>query len=101
VLAGRALKLLPEGNVLRQQINHAAQALERCQGFKSQRSLVCLGTRRGSGGELGWDLVGDAPGNAFDAPTQHLLKYKTEDPLLPCLALLKITKYRRQQRQKP
>ena len=56
VLAGRRLKLLPEGGVLRQQINHAAQALERCQGIESQRSLVCLGTRQGSGGELGWGL---------------------------------------------
>jgi hypothetical protein len=43
--------------VLRQQINHAAQALERCQGIESQRSLVCLGTREGLGGELGWDIT--------------------------------------------
>jgi hypothetical protein len=49
--------LLPEGGVLRQQINHAAQALERCQGIESQRSLVCLGTRRGLGGDQGWGLA--------------------------------------------
>ena len=55
VLAGRALKLLPEGGVLRQQINHAAEALERCQGNGVQRPLVCLGTRRGLGGDQGWE----------------------------------------------
>jgi hypothetical protein len=43
--------------VLRQQINHAAQALERCQGNGVQRPPVCLGTREGSGGELGWDIT--------------------------------------------
>jgi hypothetical protein len=42
--------------VLRQEVDHAAQALERCQGIESQRSLVCLGTRAGSGDELGWGL---------------------------------------------
>jgi hypothetical protein len=57
VLAGRDLKLLPEGGVLRQQINHAAQALERCQGNGVQRPLVCLGTRQGLGGNQGWDIT--------------------------------------------
>jgi hypothetical protein len=43
--------------VLRQQINHAAQALERCQGNGVQRPLVCLGTRQGLGGDQGWGLA--------------------------------------------
>jgi hypothetical protein len=43
--------------VLRQEVDHAAQALERCQGNGVQRSLVCLGTRRGLGGDQGWGLA--------------------------------------------
>jgi hypothetical protein len=41
--------------VLRQEVDHAAQALERCQGIGLQRPLVCLGTRRGLGGDQGWE----------------------------------------------
>jgi hypothetical protein len=43
--------------VLRQQINHAAQGLERCQGIGAQCSLVCLGARQGLGGDQGWGLA--------------------------------------------
>jgi hypothetical protein len=32
--------VLPEGDALRQEIDHAAQALQRCQGFEAQRPPV-------------------------------------------------------------
>jgi len=42
VLPGRGLKVLPEGGALRQEIDHAAQALQRCQGEGRNELPVCL-----------------------------------------------------------
>jgi hypothetical protein len=73
--------LLPEGGVLRQQINHAAQALERCQGIESQRPPVCLGPRQAPGADQARDMT------QVPAPSPHRPKDRPKTLLVHCAGL--------------